>query len=238
MHDEAVSRASRTRARVGRSLLLGIAALALACQSEGRLETRTFDLQFLEPSEAADIVMPYVYAERAAAPGMITTFQSGITVRETPEALDRIAVVLERYDRERPGVRLHFRVIEADGFEETDERIADVREALDALFRFEGYRLATEAEMALSEGARSSQPVATAERAYELAAWVGNVRVATEGDGGSVTVGVRLSAGVVGHTIETTLTVPLGETVVLGSGRRSASEPTTILTVRPELVEY
>ena len=225
-------RCFRRRARA--AALVAAAAVAGACDPAGRLETRTFDLAHLDPLEAQEIIGPYVYADREGSPGMITTFPSGLTVRERPEALDRIAEVLARYDREKPGIRLHFQLIEADGFTEQDARIADVREALDALFRFEGYRLAAETQLAMVEGTRASQPIAGTARPYALEAHLQSVRV--QEDGGSVTVSVRLASGVMDDGIATTLTVPLGETVVLGSARRAASEPTLILTVRPERV--
>jgi len=215
--------------------LVPAALAAGACDSAGQLETRTFDLVYLDPQEAEAIVRPYVYDDREGAPGMIASFPSGITVRERPEALDRIAEVLARYDREKPGIRLHFQLIEADGFTEQDLAIADVRDALDALFRFEGYRLAAETQLAMVEGTRASQPIAGSARPYSLAATLLSVRVHDDG-GGSVTVMVRLASGVMDDGIATTLTVPLGETVVLGSARRAASEPTLILTVRPERV--
>ena len=221
-------RCFRRRARA--AALVAAAAVAGACDPAGRLETRTFDLAHLDPLEAQEIIGPYVYAP----PGMITTFPSGITVRERPEALDRIAEVLARYDREKPGIRLHFQLIEADGFTEQDSGIAEVRDALDALFRFEGYRLAAETQLAMVEGTRASQPIAGTARPYALEAHLQSVRV--QEDGGSVTVSVRLASGVMDDGIATTLTVPLGETVVLGSARRAASEPTLILTVRPERV--
>ncbi len=229
-----LERSDTRRARVA-ALLLGVVALAAGCGREGRLETRTFDVQHLDPSEAADIVRPYVYADREGAPGMITTFESGLSVRETPEALDRIAEVLERYDRPSPAVRLYFQIIEADGFEDSDPRIDDdVRGALEDLFAFRGYRLAAEANLAVTSGRAATQQVATPERTFDLA--VRELQVRGAEDTRSVRMTVVLSTGVMGNEIGTTVTVPIGETVVLGSSSRTDSGPTTILTVRPELV--
>ncbi len=225
----------RFRRSTGAAALVAVALGAGACDPAGQLETRTFDLTHLDPEEAEEIIGPYVYADREGSPGMITTFPSGLTVRERPEALDRIAEVLARYDREKPGIRLHFQLIEADGFTEQDPGIAEVRDALDALFRFEGYRLAAETQLAMVEGTRASQPIAATAGPYSLLAILHSVRVQDDG-GGSVTVMVHLTSGVMDDGIGTTLTVPLGETVVLGSARRAVSEPTLILTVRPERV--
>jgi len=205
------------------------AALAFACDTGPRVDTRTFDIQHLDPGEVVAMIRPYVYEERAASPGQVTAFRGGITVRETPENLDRIAQVIDEYDRPKPGVRLHFQLIEADGFEATDPRIADVRAALDELFRFEGYRLVAETQVAAMEGTGSTQIFEVGEREMYLRAGVDEVR--GSGTSGSVLVSVDLSGGV---PIQTSLAVPVGQTVVLGSSR--ARGTTMILTVRPEFV--
>ena len=205
------------------------AALAFACDTGPRVDTRTFDIQHLDPGEVVAMIRPYVYEERAASPGQVTAFRGGITVRETPENLDRIAQVIDEYDRPKPGVRLRFQLIEADGFEATDPRIADVRAALDELFRFEGYRLVAETQVAAMEGTGSTQIFEVGEREMYLRAGVDEVR--GSGTSGSVLVSVDLSGGV---PIQTSLAVPVGQTVVLGSSR--ARGTTMILTVRPEFV--
>jgi hypothetical protein len=225
--------AQHRRSRAPAVILAAIAVHLLSgCGPSSSLETRTFDLAYLDPDEAAQMVRPYVYEDRGPAGGMIETFTSGLTVRERPEALDRIAEVLAQYDVQKPAVRLHFQLIEADGFEDEDDRIADIRQALEDLFRFEGYRLVDEARLALVERARASQEGAATTRTFSLVSFLSDVDEA----GSAVTVSVTLSAGVMGDVIATTLTVPVGETVVLGSSRR-ASEPTLILTVRPELID-
>lgn len=211
--------------------------LTQACEARPQLQTETFELDHMNPDEAMEMIRPYVYEERAGAAGVVAGFESGVTVRETPESLARIREVLERYDRPKPGVRLQFQIIEADGYEGRDPRIADVEEVLDALFRFEGYRLAAEAQMAMMVGTHSRQPVAMGDLPAELMASVEHVRVTGEGSG-SVTLSVHLQSGVMGPSITTTLTVPVGETVVLGSSQSEVASPTTILTVRPELVPF
>jgi len=210
------------------------AALAFACDAGPRVDTRTFEIQHIDPGEAMAMIRPYVYEERAASPGQVTAFRGGITVRETPENLDRIARVVSEYDRPKPGVRLHFQVIEADGFESTDPRIEDVRAALDELFRFGGYRLVTETQIAAMEGTGSSQSFSEGDLNFQLRAEVLEVR-GSEAHG-SVRVAVTLMAndGSAGY-VETALAVPVGQTVVLGSSK-PRNAPTMILTVRPEFV--
>lgn len=210
-----------------------VGALAFACDQGPRLDTRTFEVQNIDPGEAMAMVRPYVYEEREGSPGEVAAFRGGITVRETPENLDRIAEVLERYDRAKPGVRLHFQVIEADGFESEDPRIADVRSALDELFRFDGYRLVTETQIAAMEGTGSTQQFSEGGQDYYLEANVAEIRGSA--DAGSVRISVQLISGDHRTQIQTSLAVPVGQTVVLGSSK-ARNAPTAILTVRPEFV--
>lgn len=207
-------------------LLLAV-ALAVGCGGE-RTETRTFDVTHMRPDQAAELVGPYVGGDEA---GEMSVFDRGITVRATPEKLRQIEQVLSRYDRPEPGVRLHFQLIEADGAGETDPRIADVESALRELFRFEGYRLVDEAQMGSVAGSRSSQVFRAGDREYGIEAWVGEIRTGESGGTARLIVELRTTAGPV---LETTMNVPLGKTVVLGSGRPDPDQGALILTVRPE----
>lgn len=217
------------RTRVASGLILALASGA-ACDGTAELETRTFELAHLGGEQAAAAVEPYVYTDRPEAPGRISVFRGGITVRETPDNLDRIARALERLDRERPAVRLRFQVIEADGSRERDPRIADVEAALRELFRFEGYELLAETQMGAVEGGTSTQAV----QGYMIRGEVREVR--TAGARGAVEVHVILFAPELGELIRTSMTVPVDETVVLGSAQVDPDRPAIILTVRPELV--
>jgi len=133
-------------------------------------------------------------------------------------------------------VTLRFQIIEADGFTETDPAIADVREALRELFRFRGYRLATETMIRVHDG-RFSQHFPTAgEVQYSIAAQ----HVALAGEAvGAQNVQIRelsLYAGGDDQILATSLTVPVGQTVVVGATRmRKANAPVLILVVRPDL---
>ena len=216
-------------------LALWPAALAFfyACGGGPDLDTRTFELQYLEPGEAVEMVTPYVYADRAEAPGIVRAFSGGLTVRETADNLDRIGRVLAEYDRAKPGVRLIFQIIEADGPGEPDPRIQEVEAALRELFRFEGYRLVAETNMAAMEGTGSSQQLHDGMRELFIAANVHEIRGTT--DRASVVLSVELVLQSIGNAISTSMAVPVGQTVVLGS-TKPIDQPTLILTVRPELV--
>lgn len=210
-----------------------------ACQQAPVLETRTFELQYMRPDEALVMIQPYVYGDRPGASGLATHFSGGITVRETPESLARIEAVLEEYDRPQPGVRLHFQVIEADGFVGRDARIADVQEALEELFRFDGYQLVTEAQLAMIEGTNTNQTISEDGRDFRFMGQVLDVR--GSGSTASVTLEILLQAeeaatGQLVGVIQSSMVVPVGQTVVIGS-TKPRDQPTMILTVRPELVE-
>jgi len=211
---------------------VGALLLASACGQES-LETQTFELQFLDPEEAVEMVTPYVYDDRPDAPGLVTHFADGITVRETPDNLERIGRVLGEYDRAKPAVRLHFQLIEANGREGTDPRIADIEAALRELFRFDGYELIAEAPMGAMEGSGSSMVLQSSMQEFFLMAEVHGVRGSSSA--GAVSLNVTLRGSLAGE-IGTSMTVPVGETVVLGS-TQPAHGGAIILTVRPELVE-
>ncbi len=207
--------------------------LLAGCGGQPELEARTFELQYLNPGETVEMVRPYVYTDRPAAPGVVSSFSGGITVRETADNLDKIARVLEEYDRAKPGVRLWFQIIAADGPAEPDERIRGVESALRELFRFEGYRLLAETQMAAMEGTGSTQSLVEDGQQFMIEGHIREVRA--KGGGGSVVVNVSLVGTEMGRAIQTSMAVPVGQTVVLGSAK-PIEGPTLILTVRPELV--
>lgn len=210
------------------------AVLTAACGTAPELETRTYDLTYLEPEEAAEMVAPYVYHDRPGTPGVVSHFPGGITVRESPDNLAKIGRVLERFDVAKPAVRLHFQVIEANGSSERDPRIAEVETALRELFRYTGYRLVAEAQMGAVEGSSSTQALRQEGREYGIRADVQRIRSA--GERGVVELAVALYAERFGAAIETSMSVPAGQTVVLGSAQPFPDLPTLILTVRPEFI--
>jgi hypothetical protein len=131
---------------------------------------------------------------------------------------------------------LRFQIVEADGFTETDPAIADVRDALRELFRFRGYRLAAETVIRVNGGSFSQDVATTSGPTSRLTAeHVALIR----GDGpqaGNVSINnLGLWIGEDQRVLQTSLTVPVGQTVVVGSARPSNSGPTLILVVRTTL---
>jgi hypothetical protein len=210
-----------------------IVALLTACSSRGpSLDTRTFALKYLRGQDAIPIVTPYVYADRPNAKGVFTVSDNAITVRETPDNLDKIARVLAQYDRPRPFIRLTFHLIEADGAATGDSAIRDVEATLRQLFRFHGYRLVGEGVVSATEKAEVSQMLAAEPEHYALTTTV--MRLAGAADSATVELGVELVGR--GGRFRTTVTIPVGKTAVLGNVQASSKGRTLILTVRPEVL--
>ena len=211
--------------------LLATAAMTLflaACQFSADLETRTFALEHIEAYQAEQLIDPYIYGDREGAPGAMSAMERAITVRETADNLDQIARVLAEYDVPRADIRLHFQLIQADGFTGRDERIAAVEEELRSIFQFEGYRLAGEAFVTATDGSEIQQGLGgnheVATRIYFVSA--GTIRLDN----------VRLYSYEGGDRLTTTVNIRAGQTLVLGSASRVGEDVTLLLTVRAEEV--
>lgn len=211
--------------------LTGVVGLA-ACGGP-RLDTRTFQLNNITGHEAARLLTPYVFTDRKDAPGALSEANGAITVRETPDNLEKIARVLAQFDRPQPTVQLHFQIIQADGFAGTDPAIAQVEATLRKLFRFKGYRLAAEAVVGGMEGSSISQMVEGVGGPYHIRANIYQVQGSQ--DSGSVRILADLMGPGPGR-LETTITLRPGQTAVLGNAQVSDKFGTLILAVRPELV--
>lgn len=209
-------------------------ALATGCSAGADLDTQTFELKYLEARTAAQMIGPYVYADRPNGGGQISIAGSVITVRETHDNLERIARVLAQYDRPAPAIQLTFRVIEADGVPTRDPAIADVEVALRRLFRFRGYRLLAEGVVGGVEGSDINQTLGGVGGPYYLETEVRQVRAS--GDSATVQLRVRLSLPRAPGTLQTVVSLPVGKTAVLGNARSEPKGGTLILTVRPDLV--
>jgi hypothetical protein len=204
-------------------------ATLMACEPATRLETRTFMLEHLSTSDAAQLIDPYVYHDREGAPGTLSAMRDAITIRETAENLARIEEVLGRFDTPRPDVRLRFQLIEADGYTGTDERIAHVEQELRKILQFEGYRLSGEAFVTATDGTEFQQTLSGNGGIYQVA---GEVRWV---QGSTLRLGeVRLYAPSAGPVLTTTVNIRPGQTLILGSSSRTASAATLLLTVSAE----
>ncbi len=216
-------------------LLVTIAAAASAgCDPDRGTETRTYQLEQLQQEEATALVRPYI------ADGEVEGAARLITVRESPERLDRIEELLARYDRSPANVTLHFQIIEANGASEVDPEIAEVEAELRELFRFEGYRLAAEARVRAAGGGPFGQTARGGENAYHLRGEVREVRWTDDGASVHVAVDVLGDPGPGERRpaeLRTSVNARSGQTVVLGSAQREAGQGALIVVMRAEVEE-
>jgi hypothetical protein len=215
---------------------LALVALALVgCDRSPRLETRTFPLKHIEARTAEGLIHPYVFSDREGSPGMMSVTENTVTVRETPDNLERIARALAEFDVPSPWVRLHFQLIEADGGGAADTRIADLETELRKLFRYAGYRLAAEAVVTGTARSDIEQSIGGDVRkgeGYVLSVNIGEVRVI--GESGYVALNVHLQSPY-GGGLGTRINARTGQTLVIGNARLREGSGTMILAVRPEL---
>ena len=138
-----------------------------ACDLGPSLEVRTFQVDTTDTEQLQSVgvlIQPYVYKDRPNAPGSmsVSTAANAITVRETPDNLDRIERMLAQLDlAQTASVRLIFQLIEANGAGEADPTIADVVEELRKTFRFAGYSLAGDASITVEPGHSFEQVMQT-----------------------------------------------------------------------------
>jgi len=233
--------------RLHRSALLAIFVLAMptmmvqAQDASAPLAVKTFTLRYLQPHDAASLVSPYIQSRGGGV------FEAGrdvqaITVRETPEVLARVDSLLRSRDRVPATVVFRFQLIAAEDTAVHDPAIAGLDSTLRGLFRFAGYRL-------LSEGTAT----AGGHQDFRLTMGAGDNRFEVDGnvrglDMSDRTRSVQLRVQLIRETgtyqgkslppeilLETGLTVPQGQTVVLGSAAPRGEGRALILSVRPEI---
>lgn len=213
--------------------LVAVSAILAGCGPSRRgLETRTFTLRYLDVYSAERILGPYVDSARPGAPGAMNATAGALSVRETPDNLDRIGRVLAQFDRPQPTVRLTFNLIRADGAAPTDPRISDVAATLRSLFRFQGYALVAQGIVSAAASTRTVQTLEGAGGPYRVSAVL--ERVAGTGDSAIVSLRAELEAR--GVDFQTDVGIPVGKTAVLGNVGGGTPNSALILTVRPELL--
>jgi hypothetical protein len=211
---------------------LALPLLVLACSTEPDLDIRTFNLDHRSGYEAAQLVQPYVFSDRDGAPGMMSATEEALSVRETPDNLQKIARVLEEFDRPVPELRLRFQLIEADSFQDADPEIADVVEQLGRLFSFRGYRLLGQAVVSVAGnrgGGGFRQRFLGPEEDFLVTA------TAELQSSASVRLRDLTLWGEGAPILESTINAADGQTLVIGGTRAGRSGRSLILTVRPEM---
>lgn len=241
-----------------RSMLL-VAALAAvtpvrAQEPQAPLVTRTIPLRHLLPVDAARLVSPYIRSPQGGV--YEASAVRAVTVTETAATLARIDSLIRENDRSPTVLSFRFQLIAADDTPARDPAIDSLDTTLRSLFRYRGYHLLGQGTTVAGESESFSLTMAGGEDRYELNGDVmtvqpGNAQVVIidgtpqPGDRGSVRVRVRL-ARMAGGTYQgkpiqsesllfTGLTVPVGQTIVLGSAAPGGRNQAIILTIRPEV---
>lgn len=218
--------------RIATFALAGL-ILAAACTS-GSTETRTFDLKRLNANDAERLVSLYVPGDTNNI--RVTYDPSAITVSAPPAALKAVEEILNRYDRAPTSnnVVLHFQIIAADDFTTTDTAIAAVESSLRQVFRYRGYRLVADAVLRGTPHSDVSQMIIGSDRVpYNLRSEVG--RIAAEDSAKSVQLAISLAPYNQAPALRSSVNVPDGQTVIVGSARLGRDQPAIILVVRPTI---
>jgi hypothetical protein len=192
--------------------------------------------------DAIRLLRPYVQNPQG---GIFDAGQgiAAVTVREDEQTLGTIAQVLAEYDRSPAILTFRFQLIAADDTAGRDPSIAAVDSVLRDLFKFRGYRLLAEGAANASEHSQIQQTMGAGAEQFTLEAQVNDVRVVDGRGTVSITVNLRHPRGAISPAnpnpnemlLSTGVTVPIGQTVVLGSAVSRGSTKALILTVRPDI---
>lgn len=223
-----------------------IASSTVAAQDPPQpLVTRTIPLRHLRAVDAARLVSPYVRAPHGGVYDAGDGVQA-VTVVESAPVVARIDSLIRANDRSPAVLVFRFQLIAAeDTSTPRDPAIDSLDATLRSLFRFRGYRLLGHGTTTAGESEDFSLTVAADKDRFRLIGDVVRVEAESGSDAGSVRLRVRL-AHVPGSTshgkdaeattlLSTGLTVPIGQTVVLGSAAPGGQTRALILTVRPEV---
>jgi type II secretory pathway component GspD/PulD (secretin) len=212
--------------------VLLVSAVLGGCAAAGNdEETRTIELAHLKPEQAQLLLEPYL---GGGARIRATERPPAVTITTRSRKLDQLEELLRRYDVPSPGVRLRFQIIEADGFTTSDSAIAEVEAALRDLFRFRGYRLVAEA-LAAGSSNSSTRHLMVGQDDLNLDLMVDVGQVIANDRSKAAELHVTLQAPGRGVLLESNVTVPHGQTVVLGTARPFPNMGALILVVRPEI---
>lgn len=232
-----------------RHALLIVAFLAIPALARGQdprdLSVKTFKLRNLKPDDAAKLLGPYVNSPGGGV------FEAGslsaITVRETSSILLLVDSLLRVHDRARAAVSMRFQLIAALDTARRDPAINGIDAELRKLFKFPGYELIGEGTAFTEEMSDFTMTLSTTptgrgndrvSEAFQIRGWIEGV----EGTGDASTLRVSISLQSANHgkdaadLLRTGLTIPAGQSVILGSARPTMTFGTRvalILVVQP-----
>ncbi len=234
---------------------LVVAPTALAAQgAAATLQTRTYILHHLWSNQVVQLIGPYVDAEGGGvyAPESIG---HAITVRGTARNLASVDSVLRIIDvpKATPTVVLRFELIEPANQPSDEAGLQDVQSALRRTLGISGARLIARGAVSAQAGADFAVTMSGDDGRFlvsgslhdwndESAATVSlevGLMAADMAPRDSASVATNMMRAIMpgNKIVETTITAPLGRTVVLGSGTREATGDTVILVVTPTLLQ-
>ena len=211
---------------------------------QGELVVKTVTLHHLTSADAVKLLSPYSVTAGGGVYGVPNV--SAVTIRETPRIYTEMMGVLEKYDREPASVVLNFQLVAAEPTNTRDPAVAGIDSLLRNVLKFSGYRLLGTAVATTGENHVVTQTISGDSETLSLSVAVNDVRV--EGNDASVNLRVSLERPAVPATtagygrprtdlLSTGVTVPMGQTVLLGTSASENGQRALILTVRPQLAK-
>jgi len=205
----------------------------------GEFVVKTVPLHHLTSNEAVKLLIPYV-ATAGGGVFEVSPNVRAVTIRELPKIFAEMMMVLGQYDRDPATVTLNFQLIAAENSNTRDPGVAGLDSLLRGVLKFSGYRLLTTSVATASENGFVSQTLSADGEPFTLTVDVTDLRV--DGSDASVHVNVRLLRNAIPSkgqgtvpVLSTGVTVPVGQTVVLGTSTTEVGGRALILTVRPQL---
>jgi hypothetical protein len=197
---------------------------------------KTVPLHRLSSAEAVKLLQPYVQSPGGGVYEVPNV--RAVTIREVSKVFSDMIAVLGQYDREPGSVTLYFQLIAAESTTVRDPALVGLDSLLRGVLRFSGYRLLATSIAAASGHEIVTQSLSADGDPLTLAVDVSDLRV--EGNEASVHLNVDLrrqpTPTVHAPTVLSTgVTVPIGQTVVLGASTTKGTKSALILTVRPQL---
>ncbi len=235
------------RVRIAVIVIVALATTAAAQQVDtrntvmhGDFIVKTVPLHHLTSAEAVKLLMPY---SQTSGGGVFEVSPNvrAVTIREVPKVFAEMMMVLQQYDRDPASVTLNFQLIAAENSNTRDPGVAGLDSLLRGVLKYTGYRLLTTSVASAGERDRVTQTLSADGETFTLEVIVSDMRV--DGSGASVHLSVSLMRNGVpskgqaaSQVLSTGVTVPVGQTVVLGTSATDIGQRALILTVRPQLV--
>ena len=222
-----------------------VVSSARAQTSSDTLITVTVPLKHLSAKDAVQLLQPFVtspvYANSPGGGVFPLPGGAAITIREKVSNYGRMLQLLREYDRSAATVAFTFQLIIADNSGKRDPDISSLDTVLRSVLKYTGYRLVGVGVMRSGESSFAKETITADDQKFTVVMSIADIR--TSGTEASVKLNVSLRRDrgmmvngdpVLDEMLSTGVTVPIGQTVVLGSAALDAKRA-IILTVRPQL---